>query len=98
MLPRGRKRSLWRLGCVLVWLWAAGSAAADTEVTIVATVSDGYQLVGDDGQPYEVENTAKGNDLVVNHVGRKVEVVGTVVDEIDYKIITVTAFRLLEEE
>ena len=45
-----------------------------------------------------MENTAKGNDLVLNHVGRKVEVVGTVVDEIDYKIITVTAFRLLEEE
>lgn len=89
---------MWCLGFVLVWLWGAGSAAADAEVTIVATVSDGYQLVGDDGQPYEVENTAKGNDLVLNHVGRKVEVVGTVVDEIDYLVITVKAFRLLDEE
>ena len=62
---------------------------AGSPVTIVATVSDGYQLVGDDGQPYEVENTDKG---------RKVEVVGTVVDEVDYKIFTVHAFRILEDE
>lgn len=98
MLSLRRNRSLWWRGLVLVWLWGAVVATADAEITIVATVSDGYQLVGDDGQPYEVENTPEGNDLVMNHVGRKVEVVGTVADEIDYKVVTVTAFRLLEEE
>ena len=75
----------------------AAAFAADSRITLVATVTDGYQLVGEDGQPYEVENTAKGNDLVVNHIGRKVEVVGTVVDEVDYKVIAVDAFRVLED-
>lgn len=82
----------------MLWLLPGRLAAADGRVTILATVTDGYQLVGDDGQPYEVENTSKGNDLVLNYIGRKVEVVGTVVDEIDYKVITVETFRILEEQ
>jgi hypothetical protein len=71
---------------------------AETQVTIVATVTDGYQLVGDDGQPYEVEDTTQGNDLVLNYIGQKVEVTGTVVDEVDYKVITVDTFRVLEDQ
>ena len=72
------------------------SNAASSE-TIVGTVSDGYQIVDEDGQPYEVENTVKGNELVLHHVGHKVEVTGTVKDEIDYKLIIVDSFRVLEE-
>jgi len=76
---------------------AGGPAIAATTVTIVAIVTDGYQLVDDMGQPYEVENTTKGNELVLNHVGSKVEVTGTVQDEVDYKIIVVESFRVIEE-
>lgn len=74
-----------------------GPSLAATTVTIVAIVTDGYQLVDDLGQPYEVENTTKGNELVLNHVGSKVEVTGTVQDEVDYKIIVVESFRVIEE-
>ena len=81
----------------LVLIVAGGPVMAATTVTIVAIVTDGYQLVDDMGQPYEVENTTKGNELVLNHVGSKVEVTGTVQDEVDYKIIVVESFRVLEE-
>lgn len=93
-----RERCWWLMVIAACGLLGAGVAAADGQVTLIATVTDGYQLVGDDGQPYEVENTAKGNELVMDHVGRKVEVVGTVVDEVDYKIITVEAYRILEDQ
>lgn len=86
------------IAVLVLLLSAAGSApTAATSVTIVAIVTDGYQLVDDLGQPYEVENTAKGNELVLNHVGSKVEVTGTVQDEVDYKIIVVESFRVIEE-
>ena len=81
-----------------VFLWGAvGISSAASTLTIVGTVSDGYQVVDDDGQPYEVENTVKGNELVLQHIGQKVEVTGTVKDEIDYKIIIVDSFKVLEE-
>lgn len=76
---------------------AVGISNAASMQTIVGTVSDGYQVVDDDGQPYEVENTVKGNELVLQHIGQKVEVTGTVKDEIDYKIIIVDSFKVLEE-
>jgi hypothetical protein len=78
-------------------LGVVGVSNAALAVTIVGTVSDGYQIVDEDGQPYEVENTVKGNELVLHHIGRKVEVTGTVKDEIDYKVIIVDSFRVLEE-
>ena len=93
--------SLYRVGLLavaaLLLTGGVGLAMSGATVTILATVTDGYQLVDDEGQPYEVENTAKGNELVLNHVGRKVEVTGTVQDEVDYKIIVVESFRVLEE-
>jgi predicted lipoprotein with Yx(FWY)xxD motif len=74
-----------------------GTSMAASTVTIVATVTDGYQLVDDNGQPYEIEDTERGNELVLNHIGHKVEVTGTVKDEVDYKIIVVDSYRVLEE-
>jgi hypothetical protein len=81
----------------LVLLGVAVMSNAASSETIVGTVSDGYQIVDEDGQPYEVENTVKGNELVLHHVGQKVEVTGKVKDEIDYKLIIVDSFRVLEE-
>lgn len=86
------------LAVFMLFFWGVvGMSNAASSVTIVGTVSDGYQIVDEDGQPYEVENTVKGNELVLHHVGHKVEVTGTVKDEIDYKLIIVDSFRVLEE-
>ena len=81
----------------LVLTGGVGLAMDPSTVTFLATVTDGYQLVDDEGQPYEVENTAKGNELVLNYVGRKVEVTGTVQDEVDYKLVVVESYRVVEE-
>ena len=84
---------------VVLLCWAVGSTmAAEKRITIVATVSDGYQLVSEDGYPYEVEDTDKGNELVLKYIGRKVEVTGTVKEAIDYRVIVVESFRVIEEE
>jgi hypothetical protein len=82
---------------ILLLTGIPGRAMDASTITFLATVTDGYQLVDDAGQPYEVENTTKGNELVLNHVGSKVEVTGTVQDEVDYKIIVVESFRVIEE-
>jgi hypothetical protein len=82
---------------ILLLIGSPGLSMDASTVTILATVTDGYQLVDDAGQPYEVENTTTGNELVLNHVGSKVEVTGTVQDEVDYKIIVVESFRVVEE-
>jgi hypothetical protein len=82
---------------ILLLTGSPGLSMDASTVTILATVTDGYQLVDDAGQPYEVENTTTGNELVLNHVGSKVEVTGTVQDEVDYKIIVVESFRVVEE-
>lgn len=87
---------------VIVLLLISGGSiglAEDAEnVTIVGTVMDGYQIVSEDGYPYEVEDTDKGNQLVLQYIGYRVEVTGTVKDQIDYKSIVVDSFRVIEDE
>jgi hypothetical protein len=82
----------------LVLISAAPLVALAAEpVTIQGEVNDSYQLVDSNGQVYEVAETEKGNDLVENHIGEKAKVVGTVQQDQDVKIITVTAFEILAE-
>jgi cell division protein FtsL len=73
------------------------SAMASEAMTIQGEVNDSYQIVDDNGQVYEIADTAQGNDLVENHIGEKAKVVGTVQQDQDVKIITVTAFEILAE-
>lgn len=72
------------------------TAAIAAEITLVGEVNDTYQLYAN-GQIYEVAETPKGNDLVVNYIGSKVEVVGTVQEKEDVKIIFVRTFRVVPE-
>lgn len=73
------------------------AAMASGPVTIEGEVNDSYQIVDGDGQVYEVADTTEGNDLVENHIGEKAKVTGTVDQDQDVKIITVTAFQILAE-
>ena len=45
---------------------------------------------------YEVEDTDMGNDML-NHVGKTVEVTGTVVNEDGVKSIKVESYKILEK-
>jgi phage gp45-like len=68
-------------------------ALAD-EVTLIGEVNDNYQIVVGD-QVYEVTNNSAGDDLVLNHVGRKVKLTGSLNETNGVKIITVKSFEIL---
>ena len=71
--------------------WHFSGPAFATEMTIVGRVNYSYQIRSN-GQIYEVANTAMGDDLVMNHIAKKVEVTGTVEDNRAVKKITVKSF------
>ncbi len=66
------------------------------EKTLVGEINDNYQLVVGD-QTYDIADTAEGNELAENHISEKVQVVGTVEERDDIKIITVISYKVLSE-
>jgi len=78
----------------LVLVCAVLATAGD--VTLVGEVNDNYQLYAE-GQLFEVAETPAGNDLVTHYISAKVEVIGTVEEKEDMKIITVLSFRVMPE-
>lgn len=82
---------------IMAVLFILPLAAAAGSTTIQGEVNDSYQIIASDGQVYEVTDTTEGNDLVENHTGEKVKVTGTVEQEGDTKVITITTFQVIEE-
>ena len=74
--------------------WAFSGEA--TVTTVIGEVNDNYQIVSDD-QIYEIADTKKGQELVGNFIGARVEVTGTVEEDNDIKIITITSFKVLTD-
>jgi hypothetical protein len=72
-------------------------ALAAESVTITGEVNDSYQIIDGNGQVYEVADTTEGNELVENHIGEKATVTGTLEQDQDVKIITVTKFQIVTE-
>jgi type 1 fimbria pilin len=85
------------LGILIIGFIAlmAGIAAAADEVSITGTINDQSQLVADSGTTYDIGDNEKGNE-VMDLVGKKVSVKGTVMEAEGTKIITITAFDVIE--
>ncbi|MBU1163603.1 MAG: hypothetical protein KKA75_05570 [Proteobacteria bacterium] len=68
------------------------------EITIKGTVNDKYQIVSEDGQIYEVAESEKGDEVVLQNIGKIVKISGTIEesDEGD-KIITVISYEVEAE-
>jgi preprotein translocase subunit SecF len=68
-------------------------------ITIKGEVNDNYQIVTEDGQIYEVADTDKGNEVVLQHIGKIVKIIGTV-EESDEKgkIITIISYEVEDIE
>ena len=64
-------------------------------ITIKGEVNDNYQIVAEDGQIYEVADTDKGTEVVLQHTGKIVKISGTI-EESDEggKIITVISYEV----
>jgi hypothetical protein len=82
---------------VMVLMLASPVLAVEREVTVIGQVNDNYQVVTDLGAVYEVEDTDMGNDLL-DHVGKKVEVTGTVTKEDEVLYIKVASYVVLEDK
>ena len=94
---QGRSKIIFlRLLCFSVMFWVFLYPVFETDKTIVGEVNYSYQIRAN-GQIYEVANTAMGDDLVLNHIAKKVEVTGTVEDKKDVKKFTVKSFKNYSE-
>jgi len=82
--------------CILMFTLIFAGQVFATEVTIIGTVNDSYQIVTEDGDVYEVADTDMGNDLL-NHVGKTVEATGTITEEEGVKVINVTLYTVIDE-
>lgn len=78
---------------ILAVMLIFSSLVIASQVTIIGTVTEDYQLFAEDGTIYEIADTEMGTELL-NHVGQKVEVNGTITEEDGVKIITVTSYTL----
>ena len=69
------------------------------EITIKGEVNDQYQIVGEDGQIYEVAENEKGDEVVFKHIGKIVKISG-IVEESDEgkKTITVISYEIEDIE
>lgn len=85
-----------RIFTVMIVIALMAPLAMAGEVTLVGEVNDNFQLYAD-GQLYEVAASPVGDDLVTNYISSKVEVVGTIEEQEDTKIITVKSFRTVPE-
>ncbi|MEJ2284484.1 MAG: hypothetical protein P8X85_12900 [Desulfobacterales bacterium] len=73
-----------------------GPALSGGGVTIVGTINDDSQIVDNAGVVYEVADNDMAEE-VMEHVGKKLEVKGTVMEEEGSKMITITSYTVLEE-
>ncbi|MBW2407848.1 MAG: hypothetical protein JRF17_10795 [Deltaproteobacteria bacterium] len=73
-----------------------GAAMQEQEVMISGTVNDANQLVDKDGQIFNVADTEQGKELVT-HVGMKVNVKGTLLENEGQKQISVSAYEIIKE-
>ena len=74
----------------------AGAVIAQDNITITGTVNGDYQIVDDNGKVYEVADNDVGNE-VVELVGKKVQVKGSIMDADGTQIINILSYTIVEE-
>lgn len=89
-----KRKALISLLTVIALVFAAGVAMAADAVTIQGQVNEENQLVDQDGNVYKIADTEEGMK-VMDMVGEKVEVKGTVQEDMGEKEITVESFSVL---
>ena len=92
------KMNMWVVLIALAMITLLPLAAMASEpVTVEGEVNDNFQIVDADGQVFEIADTVRGTDLVENHIGEKAKVVGTLEQDQEVNILTVTPFEILAE-
>jgi hypothetical protein len=76
---------------------AVHSAGAAEPILISGTVTDSFELETDDGLLLGIQPGEKGNELLFDHVGRRVAVTGTLIDDGGYQMIAIETYRVIED-
>ena len=86
------------LGILIIGLtvFISGIAVAESEVNVSGVINEDGQLVDDEGMTYDIAENDEGNE-VMEMVGHKVTVKGTVMEAEGTKIITISSFKIIEE-
>ena len=86
------------LGVLIIGLtvFLSGIVVAGSEVSILGMINEDGQLVDNDGMAYDIAESEEGNE-VMEMVGQKVTVKGSVMEADGTKIITITSFQIMEE-
>ena len=79
--------------CLSVFL--SGIAIAGSEISISGVINEDGQLVDDEGVAYDIAESEEG-DQIMEMVGSKVTVKGTVMEAEGTKIITISSFKIIE--
>lgn len=96
-MRKGNMRTMGILITLAVFMILPLAASASDMVTITGEINDSYQIVDSSGQVYEIADTVEGNELIDSYTGEKVSVTGTLQEDEDGKIITVTSFKVIAE-
>ena len=72
------------------------AAMQEQEMMISGTINGTNQLVDKDGQIFNVVDTEAGHELLI-HIGQKVQVKGTVLENEGKKEISVSAYEIIKE-
>jgi hypothetical protein len=76
-------------------VFLSGIGLADSEVSILGVINIDGQLVDDNGMAYDIAENDEGSE-VMEMVGQKVTIKGTVMEAEGTKIITVLSYKLSE--
>lgn len=95
-MKRNMKRIF--LGILIIGLtvFISGIAVAGSQVSLSGVINEDGQLVDEGGMAYDIADNDEGNE-VMEMVGFKVTVKGTVMEAEGTKIITISSFKIIEE-
>lgn len=90
-----KRMTLISLLAVIALVFTVGVGLAADPVNIQGQVNEDNQLVDQDGTVYKIADTEQGMQ-VMDMVGEKVEVRGTVTEEMGAKEITIESFNIVK--
>ena len=92
-----RKKMFTGLICLALIAFLSAVAIAADESVIVGVITEDNQIVDQDGQAYTIKQNKQGDDII-EFVGKKVQVKGTVLETDGKKTIEITSYELIEEQ
>ena len=94
---KGYTHKLLAVGTALMMIFIIVAPAFAGQVTVTGQVTEDYQIVDNQGQSYDIAESAMGEELVSQASGKTVEVTGTLEEDGGMKTILVESYKILQE-